>query len=101
MVFMAQHLTSKGRSMLFMVAKYHLMSLTGRWVRVNKRQITSTLAFHGFVVIKHSFNGASENRSAMDQDLTLSLKTLLPELSSKYQVLFCFWDRSLFRIGMC
>ena len=52
MVFMAQHLTSKGRSMLFMVAGYCLASLTGRWVCVNKRQITSTLAFRGFVVIK-------------------------------------------------
>ena len=29
MVFMAQRLTSEGRSMLFMVAKYWLASLTG------------------------------------------------------------------------
>ena len=54
MVFMAQHLTSKDQSMSFMVAMYCVASLTGRWVRVNKRQITSTLAFHGFVVINNS-----------------------------------------------
>ena len=30
MVFMAQHLTPKGQSMLFMVARYCLTSLTGR-----------------------------------------------------------------------
>ena len=65
MVFVVQHLTSKCRSMLFMVARYCLASLTGCWVRVNKRPIISTLAFHGFIVIKNSFDGASENRSAM------------------------------------
>ena len=51
-VFMAQHLTSKGQSMPFMVARYCLASLTVCWLCVNKRQITSTLVYHGFVVIK-------------------------------------------------
>ena len=53
-------------------------------MRVNQRQITSTLAYFGFIVIKNSFDGATENRAAVTQDLTLSLKSLLPNLTSKY-----------------
>ena len=92
MVFMAQHVTSKGRAMSFMVARYCLASLTGRWVRVNKRQITSALAYTGFVVIHNSFDGATENRAAMNQDLSLSLKQLLPDLTSKYEDDDLPWD---------
>ena len=57
-----------------------LFSLSGRWIRFNKRQITSSLALYGFIVNANSFDGATENRSAMNQDLTLSLKDVLPEL---------------------
>ena len=39
-----------------------------------------SLALHGFIVNANSFDGATENRSAMNQDLTLSLKDVLPEL---------------------
>ena len=82
MVFMAQSVTSVGRPMCFMVARYCLTSLTGRWVRVNKRHITSALAFYAFIVTYNSFDGASENRSAMNQDLSISLRDCLPELLS-------------------
>ena len=33
-----------------MAARYCLASLSGCWVRVNKRQITATLAFFGFIL---------------------------------------------------
>ena len=45
MVFMAQTVTSVGQPYSFMVGRYCLDPLTGRWVRVNKRQITSAMAF--------------------------------------------------------
>ena len=45
MVFMAQTISAKDRPYCFMVARYCLSLLTGRWDRVNKRQITLTLAF--------------------------------------------------------
>ena len=96
MVFLAQGVTSVGRTMAFMVARYCLSSLSGRWVRTNKRQITATLGFFGFIVTFNSFDGATENRSAMNQDLSLSLQTLLPELatdtSHKYNDNDLPWD---------
>ena len=79
-VFTARTWTSKSRPFNFVVARYCLASLSGRWVRINKRQITSTLAFFNFYVNANSFDGATENRSAMNQDLTLSLRVMLPEL---------------------
>ena len=95
MVFMAQSITSKGRPMSFMAARYCLSSLNGRWVRINKRQITSTLAYFLFPVILNSFDGASENGAAMVQDLTLSLRNLLPELSSKYEIHDLPWEMKI------
>ena len=82
MVFLAQTVSARDRPYCFMAARYCLSSLTGRWVRVNKRQITSTLAHFDFIVSLNSFDGASENRSAMKQDLTLSLGELMPDLRS-------------------
>ena len=80
MVFMAQSIAAEHRPFCFMVARYCLSSLTSRWVRVNKRQITSAMAFHDFIVLLDSFDGAPENRSAINQDLTLTLGDLMPEL---------------------
>ena len=57
--FLAQSVTSVGRPMLFMAARLCLSSLSGRWVRINKRQITATLGFFGFIVAnKHLINKA-------------------------------------------
>ena len=81
--------------MSFMVARYCLTSLTGRWVCVNKMQITSTLAFDACIVFKNSFDAATENRSAMNQDLTLSLKTLVPDLLSKYKTDDLAWEMKI------
>lgn len=80
MVFKASTWSSGTKHFDFMVARYCLHSLHGRWIRTNLRQITATLAFFGFIVNTNSFDGASENRSAMKQELTLTLKDVLPEL---------------------
>ena len=61
MVFMAQSIAAEHRPFCFMVARYCLSSLTSRWVRVNKRQITSAMAFHDFIVLLDYFDGAPEN----------------------------------------
>ena len=79
MVFMTTTWSSEGRPFAFIAARHCLSSLSGRWIRVNKRQITCALALYGFVVNANSFDGATENRSAMNQDLTLTLKQVLPE----------------------
>ena len=71
--------SSEGQPFTFIAARHCLSSLSGRWIRVNKRQITCALALYGFVVNANSFDGATENRSAMNQDLTLTLKQVLPE----------------------
>ena len=80
MVFAFRTWTSKSKPINFVVARYALATLTGRWIRFNKRQITSTLAFFNFYVNANSFDGATENRSALKQELTLTLKNLLPDL---------------------
>jgi len=80
MVFMCQTWTSKNKPFCFVAARYCLATLSARWVRVNKRQITAVLAFFGIVVNANSFDGATENRGAMIQDLTLCLRDMIPEL---------------------
>ena len=83
MVFMAQTWTSKTKPFCFVAARYCLANLSGRWIRVNKRQITSTLAFFGIIVNTNSFDGATENRSALNQDLTIPLSALIPDLKEQ------------------
>ena len=57
MVFMATTWSSEGRPFAFVAARYCLFSLSGRWIRFNKRQITSSLALYGFIVNANSFDG--------------------------------------------
>ena len=44
------------------------------------QQCIATLALYGFVVNAFGFNGATENRSALHQQLDISLKEVFPEL---------------------
>ena len=83
MVFMAQTWTSKMKPFCFIAARYCLANLSGRWIRVNKRQITAALAFFGIIVNTNSFDGATENRSALNQDLTIPLSALIPDLKEQ------------------
>ena len=81
MVFMVQTWTDNGAApSSFVVSRYCLDSLNARWVRANVMQITAALAVFGFVVNHNGFDGASENRSAVKMNLTLTPRDLISDL---------------------
>ena len=80
MVMMCQSWSAEGKSIHFMAARWCLEKLNGQWIRKSIRKMMSLLASYGFYVNGIAFDGATENRSAIKQMLTLTLRDLCPEL---------------------
>ena len=80
MVFHFQIWTGKGRPICFMVARYCLAGLSARWLVMEIQHIIATLALYRFVVNSLGCDGATENRSALMQQLDLSLRDVFPDL---------------------
>ena len=87
MAFWFQTWSGKKRPITFMAARYCLNRLSARWLVVEIRKTIATLAFYGFVVTALGFDGATENRSAICQQLTLSIQDVFPELMKHNEVL--------------
>ena len=87
MAFWFQTWTSKSRPISFMAARYCLNGLSARWLVVEIRKTIATLAFYGFDVTALGFDGATENRSAICQQLTLTIQDVFPELMRHNEVL--------------
>ena len=80
MVFYFTTYSGKQRPFCFMAARYCLASLSARWIVMEMQHIIATLATFGFVVNTLGCDGASENRSALKQQLNISLRDAFPEL---------------------
>ena len=78
--FVVQSVTSKGAPVRFIAARYCVANMSHRWLRLKLEYIEAALAFYGFVVCAESFDGASENRSYMNNRLTLTFRDLCKEL---------------------
>lgn len=78
--FVVQSITSNGTPVRFIAARYCVANMSHRWLRLKIEYIEAALAFYGFVVCAESFDGASENRSYVNNRATMTFRDLCQEL---------------------